>query len=375
MGEAHLPRPMEIELPSAEESHLPYGRTAHPYFMHDMVRSQPAAIRATVTAAERAAEAIPRPPAERTVLFVGMGTSYHAARASAWAAGPAWEYRQSARAIDSFDLLLEPGQIARAGAAIVFSSSGETALTVQAQRALKDAGVPQVLITGTEKSRSRDLASHTLLTQEANDKSWVHTVSYTTAIAAALSLIRHWSGNAALSAHGIERDVGAVIEREPEWRKLATWLEDRSKFVILGSGPAEATAREASLKLREGAGRFVASAGIEEILHGILPSIDADQTAVLAITAGSLDRRRAATSLRAAELAGAKVALFARGGVPAGVEHEFELPAVPLPLAPLVDIVPLQFLTYWLAMAARRNPDVMGLDDPRILAARRSFGN
>ncbi len=366
---------MEIELPEPEEPHPPFGRTAHPYFTHDMVRSQPAALRATVAAAGPVVAGIPPPPRERTVLFAGMGTSFHAARASAWAAGPAWGYRQPIRAIDSFDLLLEPDQIRTAGTAILFSSSGETALTLRAQEALREAGVPQILVTGTEKSRSRDLADHVLLTRDSVETSWVHTVSYTTAIAATLVLLQRWTGHEPLRPEGVDRSVDEVVRREPEWKALAGALEGRTKFLILGSGPAEATAREAALKLREGSARFVASAGVEEVLHGIVPSIDAHQTAVLAVTTASLDRRRATTALRAAHRAGAEVALFARGELTKEFENEFALPSIPPPFTPLVDIVPFQFLTYWLALAAGRNPDVMGFDDPRVLAARRMYGN
>ncbi len=365
---------MEIELPGPQEPNPPYGRSGHPYFMHDMIRSQPTAVRATVNTVERDIAAIPAPPIDRTLLFVGMGTSFHAARASAWAAGPAWGYRQPVRAIDSFDLLLEPNQVRRAGAAIVFSSSGETALTHRAQDALRAAGVPQVLVTGADRSPSLDRTDHVLLTKEAVEKAWVHTVSYTTAVAAALTLLQHWSGNKSLNPHGIDRSLEEMINREAEWRRLADSLQDRSKFLILGSGPAEPTAREAGLKLREGAARFVASAGVEEFLHGTLPSVDAGQTAVLAIATSPLERRRALTVLQAASRAGAKVALFARGHPSNPAENEVELPPTPAPLAPVVDIVPFQFLAYWLALLGGRNPDVMGLDDPRILAARRTYG-
>ncbi len=365
---------METEFPEPQEPEPPYGRTGHPYFMHDMVRSQPSAVRATVAAAERDAVAIPPPPSDRTLLFVGMGTSFHAARAASWASGPAWEYRQPARAIDSFDLLLEPDQLRRAGAAIVFSSSGETALTQRAQDALRAAGVHQVLVTGTDRSGSIDRADHVLRTREAEEKAWVHTVSYTTAVAAALTLLHQWSGNRSVLPRGIEQPLEEVVRREPEWRTLADSLRDRSRFLILGSGAAEATAREAALKLREGAARFVASSGVEEFLHGVLPSIDPDQTAVLAVATSPLDRRRATTALRAAARSGAKVALWARGRPSDRGENEFELPAVSPSLTPLVDIVPFQFLAYWLALSGGRNPDVMGLDDPRILAGRRMYG-
>lgn len=339
-----------------------------------MIRSEPGAVRATVRAVKGAVGAIAPPPSDRPLLFVGMGTSFHAARAGAWAAGVAFDYRLPVRAVDSFDLLLEPALVGRAGTAVVFSSSGETALTHRAQEALRSAGVPQVLVTGTASSRSVERADHVLITHDAVEKAWVHTVSYTTAIAAALTLLHHWSGDASVDPRAVDASVGSVVDREDDWRRLAGLLADRSKFLCLGSGPAEATAREAALKLREGAARFVAPCGVEEFLHGTLPSVDADRTAVLAVATSSLDRRRATTALRAAARAGAKTVLFARGRPTREADIEFELPAVPVATSPIVDIVPFQFLTYWLALAAGRNPDVMGYDDPRIFAARQMYG-
>ncbi len=362
---------MAVRFPDPEDPSPPFGRTAHPYFLHDMITAQPAAIRSTLRASARAVGGIPRPPAGKPLLFVGMGTSFHAALAGAHAVsrgGSDW----CPRALDAFDLLLEPDLLRRAGAALVFSSGGETALTLEAQRALRSAGVPQVLVTGTKASRSVELADHLLLTQEAEERAWVHTVSYTTAIAAALTLLRSWTGEPAIRPEEAGTAMVEVVGREAEWRTLSEGLRDREKVIILGSGPARATAREAALKLREGAHRFVTTTGVEEFLHGVLPCVDRS-TAVLAVTVSSMERTRAATALAAAARAGATTVLFGRGAAAAGTA-EFTLPAVPPSLAPITDIVPFQFLTYWLAVAEGRNPDVMGFDDPRILAARRLYG-
>ncbi|MFY9716971.1 MAG: SIS domain-containing protein [Thermoplasmata archaeon] len=363
---------MTVEFPGPEDPSPPYGRTAHPYFLYDMIRSQPEAIEATLRAATVIGRAIPKPAAGRPVLFVGMGTSAHAALASAWACESAGDGSGSWRAVDAFELLLEPEMMRRSGAAVVFSSSGETALTLEAQRALHEARIPQVLVSGTTASRSSALADHLLKTQNAEERAWVHTVSYTTAIAAAESLGGGWSGREFPGLNGVARLVQAVVDQEAEWRTVAEEIRDRKKILVLGSGAAQATAREAALKLREGAGRFVAAAGVEEFLHGILPSIDTE-TAVLAVAVTELDRRRAETALAAAARAGAKTALFARGSSSKeGVVHA--LPPTEPCVAPIVDIVPFQFLTYWLAVGEGRNPDVMGYDDPRILAARRMYG-
>ncbi len=337
-----------------------------------MIRSQPRAIAATVREAQRRARSISAPPAGRPLLFVGMGTSFHAAVASARGAEAAFGPGRPCRPVDAFELLLEPDRITGAGAAIVFSSSGETALTLRAQEALRAGGVPQTLITGTARSRSAELADHVVLTQEATEAAWVHTVSYTTAVAAALSLEREWAGRPADDLLAVDAAVASTVERETDWKRLAEGVRDCPKFLCLGSGYAEATAREAALKLREGAARFVAWTGVEEFLHGVLPSVGPG-TAVLALATSPVERRRAETAVRAAGRAGAKTAWFHRGPPDPGTE-EFELPAVTGSLTPLVDVVPFQFLTYWLAVGENRNPDVMGFDDPRILAARRTYG-
>ena len=368
------PAAMDVVLPGPENPEPPYGRTAHPYYLYEMIRSQPTAVRETLRATDHLVEGLPPPPRDRALLFVGMGTSFHAARAAAWAAGPAFGYRQPVRAIDSFDLLLEPELVRSAGAAIVFSSSGETALTLRAQDALRAAGVRQVLVTGTEKSRSVERADHVLLTRDAVEKSWVHTVSYTTAISAAEVLLARWSGGTAPDPEGVASALSSLVDREDDWRRLATTVQGRSRFLCLGSGPAEATAREASLKFREGAARFVASSGVEEFLHGTLPSVDPSGTAVIAIATSPLEKRRATEALRAASRAGAESVLLARGPLTAEPIAQFELPELPPAVTPIADILPLQSATYWLALAAGRNPDVMGYDDPRIFAARRTYG-
>jgi len=364
---------MEIELPGPEQPRPPYGRTGHPYFLHEMIRSEPSAVRETIARTLSESKTISHPPQDRALIFTGMGTSFHAARASAWGARVAFDYQLPVWAVDSFDLLLEPELLRRAGAAVVFSSSGETVLTHRAQSALQSAKVPQVLITGTPTSRSAALADHVLLTREADERAWVHTVSYVTAIAAALALLHEWTGSDRVDPTGVDRPLASVVNREETWRQLAERLQDRSRILCLGSGPAEATAREAALKLREGAARYVVSAGVEEFLHGILPSIDAN-AAALGVGVSTLDRRRITTSLAAAARAGAKSVLFARRLPNGETDTEFELPEVLPAVTPIVDIVPFQFLTYWLAVGGGRNPDVMGYDDPRIYAARSTYG-
>ena len=56
--------------------------------------------------------------------------------------------------------------------------------------------------------------------------------------------------------------------------------------------------------------------------------------------------------------------------VPSAVfSTHFELPATPEPLAPLLNVVPVQLLAYYFALAKGTNPDTFRRDDQKYLAA------
>ncbi len=360
-------------LPGVDDPHPPYGRTHHPYYMHDMIVAQPAAIQGTARSVLASAPEIPVPPTGRPLLFVGQGTSFHAALGAATAAHALLGPHALIRPVASFDLLLEPDLIHAARCAVIFSASGETALTVQAQEALAKAKVREILVTGTPSSPSSRLADHTLLTSHAEERAWTHTVSFTAALTAAYALLATWADREQDGVRTLYRAAATAIRAEPEWKALAELLRDRPRILLLGSGPAEVTARETALKLREGAGRFVAWCGIEEFLHGSLPSPN-DATVVIAVAETPLEVARSRQALRAAELTGARVALVGPAlGAPSR-PGEHSLPRLWPAFSPAVHVIPLQLVTYWAALAEGRNPDVMGYDDPKVWAARRSFG-
>ena len=219
------------------------------------------------------------------------------------------------------------------------------------------------------------LAAHRLVTRYAEEASWTHSVSYTTALAAARVLASAWVPDAdwrGVDPTMIVESVNTALALEPNVLEFVEKLTATQSIVLLGSGAASTTAREGALKLREAAGRFVATSGVEEFLHGILPSVS-PASAVVAFTATELERRRAREALQAAARVGALTMLLDSSGVAAG-DGEWSVP-LPFPeLAAMPQIVPVQLTAHWLAVSEGRNPDVMGLDDARYLEARQGFG-
>ena len=365
-----------VELPPPGMTPPPFGRNRHPFFMHDMIRRQSVAARATRRAMIEAPEGDPIPPPTGRLLCVGLGTSFHAALATAEAARGALGDRIETLAATSFDVLQEPNLLRSPATALVFSAGGATALTVAAQHRLKERGIPQVLITSEPGTPSERIADRTIHSVHAKEEAWTHTVSFTAGLVAAGTLLEQWSGGAAKSLLNEDALTNAITEAlatEGRIVDLVDAFADRDRLLLVGSGAAEASAREAALKLREGAGRFCASVGVEELLHGVLPSLG-PRSAVLAISGSELERRRALEGLTAAKKVGAQTLLVdSSGGAPG--EEIVSISPVPAPLpAAVVQVVPFQLLAYWTAVGEGRNPDVMGLDDPHVMEARRSFG-
>ncbi len=364
-----------FEFPPPSPPEPPSGRTRHPFFMHEMIRRQAVAARATHRATRDALLAAPLAAPTGRLLLVGLGTSFHAALAAGFAAQMGRGGRPDVQARSSFDLLEDPTVATPDTTAVVFSESGDTALTLSAQRTLKTLGARVLLVTATEAGPSSALADRVIVTQYADETSWTHTVSFTAALVAFGALLDHWQGTP--GTEGTDEDavadlVTAALATEPAIVDAVETLAPCEEFLFLGSGAAEATAREGALKLREAAGHFSAVVGIEEFLHGVIPSIG-PSTAVIGIAGTERERVRAQQGLRAAGLAGARSILIdSSGGTPGpGI---FSVPAATRPMPPVLQVIPLQLLAYWISVSEGRNPDVMGLDDARILAARSSFG-
>ena len=366
---------MPIEFPGPEEPHPPLGRTRHPYFMHEMVRRQSVAGRATYRATCESLGTNAEPPPSGQLLAMGLGTSFHAALAAGHALRPVLEGRADVRVRTSFDLLEEAAPPPARSTALVFTASGETALTNAALGWLKARGTRTVVVSARETSTAAAAADRLLLTQYADETSWTHTVSFTAALVAIGVLAEHWA-HPGTELPAVEDDIAdaftAAIATENSVVELVDRFADRDRYILSGAGYGEAAAREGALKLREAAGRFCAAVGTEEFLHGVIPSAN-DKTAVIAVATSPAQRTRAEQGLRAVSLVGAKTLLLdVSGGAPG--DGVLTVPPAPRPIPTALAVVPLQLLAYWTATAEGRNPDVMGLDDVRYLAARRTFG-
>src|SRR5580765_6807128 len=106
-----------------------------------------------------------RLPEGARVVFVGCGTSFHAAQAGGWA-------------MQSLEAVLAPPE---ADLMVCVSHEGSTPLTVEAAEAFFG---PKWLVTGAADSPLADLADEVIVATPELERSWCHTASYTCAVAA-----------------------------------------------------------------------------------------------------------------------------------------------------------------------------------------------
>ena len=261
-----------------------------------------------------------RLPQGARVVFVGCGTSFHAAQTGGWA-------------MQALEAVLSPPA---ADLMVCVSHEGSTALTLEAARAF--AG-PKWLITGVAASPLADLAEEVIVCTPEVEESWCHTASYTCAVATI----------AALRGEDVSW-LPVAVEEALSAREAAP---TQSKILVAGAGRDWPTAQEAVLKLREGAWVSAGAHHTEQLLHGHLAAID--------------------ESVRAYVLEGeGRAAERAAGAVAALTELGCETTLVPT-RHPVVDVVRFQLLTLAIAEARGIDPDVIHRDDPRWQRARAAY--
>ena len=261
-----------------------------------------------------------RLPDGARVVFVGCGTSFHAAQTGGWA-------------VQALEAVLAPPD---ADLMVCISHEGETPLTLEAARAFPG---PKWLVTGAAVSPLAELADEIVVCTPEIEKSWCHTASYTCAVAAI----------AALRGEDIEWLPGAVEEA----LAFSEPAPAQSRILVAGAGRDWPTAQEAGLKLHEGAWVAAEVHHTEQLLHGFLAAIDESVRAYVLEGEGRA-AERAHGAVAALEVLGCETTL-----VP--TRH------------PVVDIVRFQLLTLAIAEARGIDPDPIHRDDERWVRARETY--
>jgi len=310
----------------------------------------------------------------RQVHIVACGTSYHAGMVARYwlerfAGVPvqvevASEYRYRQVVVPEDTLF------------VTLSQSGETADTLAALRFARERGYLASLaicnVPGSSLVRESDL---TLMTQAGPEIGVASTKAFTTQLTAlmlfTLALGRVKGLDEAVQAElvvalrGLPRLVERVLALDPEIEALSMAFAEKHHALFLGRGAHFPIALEGALKLKEISYIHAEAYPAGELKHGPLALVDSEMPVVsVAPNDELLDKLK--SNLQEVRARGGELFVFADEGVAMAEEEGvrvLRLPHVHEALAPILYTLPLQLLSYHVAVL--KGTDV---DQPRNLA-------
>ncbi|MFH2055404.1 MAG: glutamine--fructose-6-phosphate transaminase (isomerizing) [bacterium] len=159
--------------------------------------------------------------------------------------------------------------------------------------------------------------------------------------------------------------IEQMLEQEDQIRELAALYADKNNFLYLGRGINFPVALEGALKLKEISYIHAEGYPAAEMKHGPIALIDENMPVVVLAQQDQVYEKVISNIQEIKARDGQVIALATEGDMDIArlADHVIYLPKVPYHLMPLISIIPLQLLSYHIAVL--RGCDV---DQPRNLA-------
>jgi len=311
----------------------------------------------------------------RRIVIVACGTSYHAGLSGryaieAWSRVPvemdvASEFRYRDPVVDERDLV------------IGITQSGETADTLAAMRLAREKGAKVLAITNVMGSQATRDSDGVLFTRAGLEIGVAATKTYVSQVAAMLLLaLRIAEVRETLSAtriaelvadlRALPRRIDDVLDRvDAPVRQMAEHWRDAGFFLYLGRHAGLATALEGALKLKEISYVPTDAYAAGEMKHGPIALLD-ERTPVVCVATDSPVLDKVLSNIAEVRARGAHVLAVATEGNTEVAQHAEEVVYVPDAdwlVQPLLAVIPLQLLAYYIARDRGLN-----VDQPRNLA-------
>ena len=259
---------------------------------------------------------------------------------------------------------------------IAISQSGETADTLGAVRYARRQRARVLTVCNTVGASIPRESDAVLYTRAGPEVCVAATKTFATQLAAMylvalyLAQVRGtmFTDEVAAVVRELERIPGKVelcLERSEQVRKVAEAYKDARDWLFLGRHVGYPMALEGALKLKEISYLHAEGYPAAELKHGPIALVE-DGTPVVVVHPSSHVYAKMLTNIQEVAARGAAILAIAEDGdreVAAHATHVLRVPATTQLLAPLVCLIPLQLLSYHVAVA-RGCP----IDKPRNLA-------
>ena len=308
------------------------------------------------------------------ITIVGCGTSWHAGLVAEYifeeiARIPveveyASEFRYRNPIISDKDIV------------IAISQSGETADTLAAIKLAKKNGAfafGVCNVVGSSISRETDAGAYTHAGPEigvASTKAFTTQITLLTMMALRLAKAKGTLSASDYKRHLIELEtipgkIKTVLESDALTKKIAGIYKDATNFLYLGRGFNFPVALEGALKLKEISYIHAEGYPAAEMKHGPIALIDENMPIVVIATKYGHYKKIVSNIQEIKSRKGKIIGIVTKGDtqVKALADHVIEIPEALELLSPLLTTIPLQLLSYHIAVLLGKN-----VDQPRNLA-------
>ncbi|KAA8892882.1 glucosamine--fructose-6-phosphate aminotransferase [Sphaerosporella brunnea] len=310
----------------------------------------------------------------RRIIFIACGTSYHSCMA---VRGCFEELTEIPIAVElASDFLDRQAPVFRDDTCVFVSQSGETADSLMALRYCLERGALTVGIVNVVGS-SISLLTHCGVHINAGPEIGVaSTKAYTSQYVALIMFALSLSEDRASKIKRREEIMEGLGKISDQFRQILKqnqaikelvkkFFHNQKSLLLLGRGNQYATALEGALKIKEISYLHCEAVMSGELKHGVLALVDENLPIIMIMTRDGIFKK----SLNAYQQ------VVARGGRPIVIcnedDEEFrnetcekiELPQTIDCLQGLLNVIPLQLMAYWMAIAENLN-----VDFPRNLA-------
>lgn len=310
----------------------------------------------------------------RRIIMIACGTSYHSCLATRSIFEELTDIPISVEL--SSDFLDRRSPVFRDDTCVFVSQSGETADSMQALQYCNERGALTVGIVnsvGSSISRMTHCGVHINAGPEIGVASTkAYTSQYIALVMMALSLSDDRVSKQARSAEiirglsGISAQIDEILKQDRTIKEMCdNILSGHKSLLLLGRGYQHATALEGALKIKEIS--YMHSEGVlaGELKHGVLALVDEDLPIIVMATRDSLFQKVMTAVNQVVARSGNPIIICNQGDANKfdSKYTTIEVPGTVDCLQGLLNVIPLQLMSYWLAV--KKGIDV---DFPRNLA-------
>lgn len=311
--------------------------------------------------------------AER-IIIVACGTSWHAGLVAEYMIE---EFCRIPVEVEYASEFRYRNPIIREGDVVIaISQSGETADTLAAIELAKSKGAiifGVCNVVGSSIARASHEGSYTHAGPEIGVASTKAFTAQLTVLSMICLLVAHKKGTIKdrqyhellVELENIPRKVEQVLQLNDKIKSIAETFKDATNFLYLGRGFNFPVALEGALKLKEISYIHAEGYPAAEMKHGPIALIDQEMPVVFIATHDSSYEKIVSNIQEVKARKGRVISVVTKGDdlIPKMSEFVIEVPAVHEALMPMVSVIPLQLLSYHIAVMRGCN-----VDQPRNLA-------